>query len=134
MATIGAVTLSIVVDVANVNVTVSYTLTGSAFDIASGQPYTEVCKLTGDDTDIVPAEDNIDDVIPSGTLTSTIIFLPTLVVFPNALPINRVRTKTIPKANLDEDVGTDEIRALVTLTPRPVFASSRESNQVTGVF
>jgi hypothetical protein len=134
MASIGAVTLSVVVNVANVGVTVSYALTGSASDIASGQVYTEVCKLIGDDTGIVPAEDNIDDAIPGGTLTSTIIFFPTQVVFPNAAPINRVRTKTIPKANLNEDVGTDEIRALVTLTPQLPFAISRESNQVTGAF
>jgi hypothetical protein len=132
MATISAPTLSIVTDVANVDVTVSYTLTGSAFDIASGQPYTEVCKLIGDDTGIVPAEDNTDDAIPSGILTP--IFFPPAVVFANALPINRVRTKTIPKANLNEDVGTDEIRALVTLTPVPPLATSRESNQVTGLF
>ena len=133
MASISAVSLSIVTNVANADITVSYSLTGSAFDIASGQPYTEVCRLMGDDTGIVPAEDNVDDVIPNGLLTS--IFAPLFpVVFTNALPINRTRNKTIAKADLDEDVGLDELRALVTLTPQAPVAVSRESNQVTGSF
>ena len=77
MATIGPVTLNIVQDVANAEITVSYSLTGSAFDIASGQPYTELCRLVGDDTGISPPEDNTDDLIPSGVLTplfSTVVF------------------------------------------------------------
>ena len=131
MASIGAVSLSVVQNVANADITVTYTLTGSAFDIASGQPYTEVCRLMGDDTGIVPAEDNVDDVIPNGLLTPIFNFP---IVFTNALPINRTRTKTIAKSDLNEDVGLDEIRALVTLTPVPVSAVSRESNQVTGSF
>ena len=133
MASIGAVSLSIVTNVANADITVTYALTGSAFDIASGQPYTEGCRLMGDDTGIVPAEDNVDDVIPNGLLTS--IFAPLFpVVFTNALPINRTRTKTIAKSDLDEDVGLDEIRAMVTMTPQAPVAVSRESNQVTGSF
>jgi len=131
MASISAVSLSVVTNVANADITVTYSLTGSAFDIASGQPYTEICKLMGDDTGIVPAEDNVDDVIPNGLMTP-IFSIP--VVFTNALPINRTRTKTIAKSDLNEDVGTDEIRALVTLTPLPPVAVSRESNQVTGSF
>ena len=79
----------------------------------------------------MPAEDNTDDAIPNGLLTP-IFSLP--MVFSNALPINRTRTKTIAKADLNEDVGTDEIRALVTMTPVLVSAVSRESNQVTGSF
>lgn len=131
MASISAVSLSVVTNVANADITVTYSLTGSAFDIASGQPYTEVCRLMGDDTGIVPAEDNVDDVIPDGLMTPIFSFP---VVFTNALPINRTRTKTIAKSDLNEDVGTDEIRALVTLTPLPPVAVSRESNQVTGSF
>jgi hypothetical protein len=131
MAQIGAVSLSVAQNVANVDITVTYSLTGSAFDIASGQPYFELCKLIGDDTGIVPAEDNTDDAIPNGVLTP-LFSLP--IVFTNALPVNRTRTKTIAKANLNEDVGTDEIRAVVTLTPVAASAVSRESNQVTGSF
>jgi hypothetical protein len=131
MASISAVSLSVVTSVANADVTVTYSLTGSAFDIASGQPYTEVCRLMGDDTGIVPAEDNVDDVIPNGLMTPIFSFP---VVFTNALPINRTRTKTIAKSDLNEDVGTDEIRALVTLTPLSPVAVSRESNEVTGSF
>jgi hypothetical protein len=130
MAAIGSVTLNIVRDVANADITVMYSLTGSAFDVASGQPYTEVCRLIGDDTGIIPPEDNTDDPILSGVLTP----LFSTVVFPNTVAINRVRTKTIPLANLNEDVGTDEIRAVVALTPIPASATTRESNQVTGSF
>ena len=130
MALIGPVSLSVVTNVANANITVTYSLTGSAFDIASGQPYKEVCRLIGDDTDIVPAEDNADDVIPNGVISAP--FFP--VVFTNALPVNRTHTKTIAKADLNEDVGLDEIRAVVTLTPQAPFAVFRESNQVTGNF
>ena len=130
MAFIGLVTLNIVRDVANADITVTYSLTGSAFDVASGQPYTEVCRLIGDDTGIVPPEDNTDDAIPNGVLTPFF----SSVVFPNTTPLNRVRTRTIPLANLNEDVGTDEIRAVVTLTPIPASATTRESNQVTGSF
>src|SRR3954465_14050154 len=131
MAQIGAVSLSVVQNVANVDITVTYSLTGSAFDVASGQPYFELCKLIGDDTGIVPAEDNTDDAIANGVLTPLFSFP---IVFNNALPVNRTRTKTIAKANLNEDVGTDEIRAMVTLTPVAASAVSRESNQVTGSF
>jgi len=128
MAAIGTVTLRIVRDIANADITVTYSLVGSAFDVASGQPYTEVCRLIGDDTGITPPEDNIDDPIPNGVLSSN------AVVFPNTTPISRVRTKTLPLANLNEDVGTDEIRAVVQLRPILPSATTRESNQVTGSF
>jgi len=128
MAAIGTVTLNIVRDIANANITVTYTLVGSAFDVTSGQPYREVCRLIGDDTDITPPEDNIDDPIPNGVISNNAI------VFPNTTPINRVRTKTLPVANLNEDVGTDEIRAVVQLTPALPSTTMRESNQVTGNF
>jgi hypothetical protein len=132
MATIGPVNLEIVREVANAHITVTYSLTGSAFDIASGQPYTEHCQLVGDDTGINPPEDNTDDsIFPSGLLTP---FLST-VVFPNNAPIHRQRTKTIPIADLDEDVnGTDEIRAVVRLTPVLPSMVTRESNQVHSPF
>lgn len=131
MATIGPVSLAVAINVANADITCTYSLTGSAFDVASGQPYLEVCKLVGDDTGIVPAEDNTDDNIVNGLLTPIFNFP---VVFTSTASIARTRTKTIAKSNLDEDVGTDEIRAVVTLTPLPPSASSRESNQVTGSF
>jgi hypothetical protein len=130
MATIGPVNLKIVRDVANAHITVTYSLTGSAFDIASGQPYTELCRLIGDDTGINPPEDNTDDFIPNGVLLNV-----STVVFPNNSPINRNLPKTISLANLDEDVnGTDEIRAVVTLTPVAASVAKRESNQVTSPF
>jgi hypothetical protein len=132
MATIGPVNLEIVREVANAHITVTYSLSGSAFDIASGQPYTEHCQLMGDDTGINPPEDNTDEpIFPSGLLTP---FFST-VVFPNNTPIHRHRVKTIPVADLSEDVnGTHEIRAVVTLTPVLPSMVMRESNQVHSPF
>jgi hypothetical protein len=124
VALIGAVTLSIVKDIANADITVKYTLTGSSFDVASGQPYTEIVDLIGDDTGMNPPEDGIDDAISSGVLAIT------NVVFPNTTAINRTRLKTIPLANLKEDVsGVSEIRARVRLNPMVAQAASKESNQ-----
>jgi hypothetical protein len=125
MASIGTVTLNIVRDVANAEITVTYSLTGSDSDIASHLPYSEVCRLVGVDGAIA-------NPIPGGLLTPLV--LPFNVVFPDTTPINRVHTKTIPLADLDEDVGPDEIRAVVTLTPLVPSTVTRESNQVTDSF
>lgn len=129
MATIGAITLAITTNIGNANITVTYQITGSAFDVASGQPYRERVRLIGDDTGLVPAEDNSDNDIVGGQLADT------TVVFPNATSISRTRTATLLKTSLNEDnPGTDEIRAVVTLTPIPAATASRESNMVTGNF
>jgi hypothetical protein len=124
MATISPITLTVTVNVGNADVKVKYDLTGSAFDIASGQPYIESCNLIGDDTGIVPAEDGTDDSIPNGTVHSG------KVVFPNETPISRTWTKTFAKSSLNEDTDTDEIRALVKLTPVLAKTATRESSKV----
>jgi hypothetical protein len=128
MGTISNVSLSIVPDVANANVIVNYTLIGHPFDVTSGQPYTETVSLVGVVTGINPPEDNVDDPIPNGAISFSVI------TFPNATPISRTRTRTIAKSDLDEDVGLDEIRAVVTLTPILATAVSARSNSVTGNF
>lgn len=117
------------------NVTVEYDILFSSYDQASNQPYTEACRLLGDDTDIVPAEDGVDDSIPGGNMMGIIIFPPFNQIASNgAASVHRTRTKTLPLANLDEDQGLvpnpDELRALVTLTPVLPVAVTRESNQV----
>lgn len=147
MATVSDLTLQI--DVVNngatleANVVVEYDVDFSSYDQNSNQPYTEVCRLKGDDSGIVPAEDGTDDVIPNGQLFPLQLFpvpgqpLP-LILFPQtasngATSVHRVREKTLDLSNLNEDqVGAirDEIRAEVTLSPVAPVAVTRESAQV----
>jgi hypothetical protein len=96
MATIEPVHLDIKADGADAHITVTYSLIGSASDIGSGQPYSELCRLIGDDTGINPPEDNTDDRILSGVLTP----LFSTVVFPDDVPIGRSFMKTIPRPTL----------------------------------
>jgi hypothetical protein len=139
MASVSNLTLSIAV--ANngpnleANVEVEYDIVFSAYDQASNQPYTENCRLIGDDTGIVPAEDGVDDAILGGTLFPFLNLPPFNQVASNgAASVHRMRTKTLPLNNLNEDQGAvpnpDELRALVTLTPVAPVAVARESNQV----
>jgi hypothetical protein len=112
-------------------VTVKYSLHGDAFDIASLQPYEETCKLVGNDR--VFGEDNNDDNIVGGELTPLLINpnvpnSPGRVVFFDVAPIQRVFTKAFPRIHLNEDVGPDELTAVVTLTPIPPKEVKRESN------
>lgn len=139
MASVTNLTLAIAVvnDGANLvaNITVEYDINFSAFDQASNQPYAEVCRLIGDDTGIVPAEDGVDDPIPGGTLFPLIPIPPFNQVSSNGLAtVHKTRTRTLPLSNLNEDTGAvpnpDELRAVVTLTPVAPAAVKRESNQV----
>lgn len=127
MASISNVILTANINVSNANINVTYQLTGSAFDVTSGQPYKEVVKLISLDPPDGP-ENNKD--IPNGLITDAVV------VFSNTTPINRTRSKTMAKADLDEDSPQqqDEIRAIVTLTP--IFAEKVEmgSNQVNKEF
>jgi hypothetical protein len=132
MATATNVTLSIVRDVANANATVTYTINWSAFDRASNLSYSEGIRFIGDDTgqdgDTGPAG---DDPISSG------LGLLVAVSSNGQASTSRTRTFTFPFANLNEDdrplLGNtdDEIRAVVTLTPRLPTVVSAESNVVT---
>jgi hypothetical protein len=129
MATIGPVTLTITRDGANAVVGVSYTITGSSRDVATLQPYREICRLVGDDD---TAGDGPDDAIPGGTLKNvTTVFAETA-----AVPISFQRI--LSASALNEDIHfnpaiaqMDEIRAVVSLTPIPVTGPrSRESDIV----
>ncbi len=129
MATASNVTLSILRDVANANATVTYTINWSAFDQASNLQYAESIRFIGDDTgqdgDTGPAG---DDPINIG-----LTFIALLSSNGQATSA-RTRSFTFPFANLNEDnvAGNtdDEIRAVVTLTPRPLTVNA-ESNLVT---
>jgi hypothetical protein len=117
------------------NVSVEYDIVFSSYDQNSNQPYAEACRLIGDDTGIVPAEDGVDDAIPGGQLFPLFPIPPFNQVSSNgAASVHRVRTRTLPLSNLNEDQAPtpnpDEIRAQVTLTPVLPVAVARESAQV----
>ncbi len=128
MAKITNVVLSLTVDIANVNVKVDYDIAWSTYDQASDQPYLESVRLIGDDTGMNPPEDGVDDILT----TISPIFIPVTLRSAGAPTTHRSFTRTIAKASLNEDpLGTDEIRALVRLTPVPVSEAKLESNLVT---
>jgi len=133
MASVSNVVLSIVRNVANARVTVTYDITWSNFDQLTNLPYSENVRFIGDDSgqdgDNLPAG---DDPIPVG-------------IFPFNAPVSsngqavtaRVKDFIMPFSTLNEDflLATladidDEIRALVTLSPRLPIAVSAESNMV----
>jgi hypothetical protein len=143
--------IQVVNDGANLvaNVTASYRINWSSYDINSNQPYREVCKLIGDDSGITPPEDGTDDNISNGQLFPQLLFppfptVPGPVISPliplfNTVAaegqafVDRVHQKSINLSNLDEDqdpvLNPDEIRAQVSLTPVLPAAVTRESAQ-----
>ena len=143
MANVSGITLAI--DVVNdgpelqANVTVEYDITFSSYDQHSNQPYTELCRLIGDDTGITPAEDGVDDRITGGQLFPP---FPPVGPFPvsntiasnGQASVHRTRTKTLPLSALDRDTppepNPDEIRAQITLTPLTPRPLVKESDQV----
>jgi hypothetical protein len=158
MASVNNLTLAIAV-VTNgpnleANVTVDYDIVFSSYDQDSNQPYTEVCRLIGDDSGQNPPEDGQDDSIPGGQLFPVLILpplpaagpIPAPVPIPIPIPllntiasdgrpsVHRTHSKTLPLSALNEDQGTvpnpDEIRAQVTITPVAPATVVRESNQV----
>lgn len=129
MATASNVNLAIVRNVANANATVTYTVNWSAFDQASNLQYLESIRFIGDDTgqdgDTGPAG---DDPISIGLTFSVLLSAN------GQASTSRTRSFTFPFANLDEDSvlgnSDDEIRAVVTLTPRLPVTINAESNVV----
>jgi hypothetical protein len=131
MATASNVSLSIVRDVANAHATVTYTVNWSAFDQASNLQYAESIRFIGDDTgqdgDTGPAG---DDPINIGLTFSVLLSAN------GQGSTSRTRSFTFPFSNLNEDnvpqLGNtdDEIRAVVTLTPRLPVTINAESNVV----
>jgi hypothetical protein len=132
VASLSNITLSIVRDVANAEITVEYDVSWSTYDQLTNLPYWETWKLIGDDTgqDLDDAAAGDDPVNLGLTSLSSISSN-------GQASTHRVKTRTIAFANLDEDssasasIADDEIRAVVTLTPQLPAAVSRESNLVT---
>lgn len=132
MATASNVNLTIVRDVANANATVTYTVNWSAFDQASNLQYTESVRFIGDDT----GQDGDTGPVGDDPISIGLSFIALLSANGQATTA-RTRSFTFPFANLNEDdvalLGNtdDEIRAIVTLTPRLPVVVNAESNLVT---
>jgi hypothetical protein len=132
MPTISNLTLTVLRDVANANVTAEYDIEWNAFDQATDLEYDEAWKLIGDDTN----QDG--DNLPIGDDPISLGLMPIVRVSSNGNAVtHRTKTRTIAFSNLNEDISTvdpdDEIRAVVTLTPKLPVATSRESNFVSVV-
>jgi hypothetical protein len=132
MASITTPVLSIVPsakDLARADVTVKYTVTFDAFDIASGQPYHAHIDLRGDDT-------GTGDGVAAGADDQLWFFGAGDISAGGVAGHPQSATFSVPVGALDEDTGSipnpDEIRANVTLTPLPAkVVGPVESNVVT---
>jgi hypothetical protein len=131
MATLRDLELQIVRDVANAELTLTYKIDWSPFDVLTNLQYTETWRVFGDDTG--------EDVDDQGAGDDSINLGPTVVGLVSAngqTTSTRTKTKTIAMSLLNEDTaspattGDEEIRALVTLTPLLPAATSRESPKV----
>jgi hypothetical protein len=96
--------------------TVKWSVSWDSYDVASGQPYTADVKVFGYDPGLAPSPQHITSkayTIKPG----------------DALP--RTDTFTVDYGFLNEDLGQDEIRASVTLTPiAPKIAGPTSSDEV----
>jgi hypothetical protein len=134
MATVSNVALSIVRDIANADVSLEYDINWSSFDQLTNVEYDETWKLIGDDT----GQDGDDGVAGDDPISLGIMFA-TTVSSNSQTTTHRTKSKTIAWSSLNEDTtlpssaNDDEIRAVVTLTPKLPLAASRESNLVTVV-
>ena len=128
MASISNLTLTIIKDVANADVTVEYDINWSSFDQLTNLQYLDTCSLIGDDTNqdgdeiVTPGDDKISGGAMPTLLTSA----------SGQSTIHRKRSLTLAFSNLNEDVfpgadGDDEIRAVVTLTPQLPTATSAKA-------
>jgi hypothetical protein len=128
MPTISNLTLSLVKDVANMDITFEYDIEWDPFDKLTDIDYEESWKLIGDDTN----QDG--DNLPVGDDPISLGLMPIVRVSSNGNAVtHRTKTRTIAFSNFDEDTGVnedDEIRAVVTLRPLLPVATSRESSMV----
>ena len=131
MASVSNLNLTVVRDVANAEITIEYDIIWSNFDQLTNLPYVDSFRLIEDDTN--QDGDNLplgDDPV---SLTQLTFVLP---ISSNGQAVtHRTKTTTLPFANLNKDDSAgntdDEIRAVVTLTPKLPVETSRESNLVT---
>jgi hypothetical protein len=130
MARITRLTLDpITVDVANATVDVHVDVSYSRSDKDANTPYKMVCTLLGHDAVPEGFEDDVDDVIPNGTLTP----VGGQIIRADGLDLQTIDLNTtVARDDLDEDVlslsNPDEIKAHVQLTPIAPKATEAESN------
>jgi hypothetical protein len=110
--------LAIKRDIANAEITVTYTINWSTFDELTNLPYSESWELAGVDgvnlTTLYTGPMLVNGVSSNGAATTA-----------------RTKVATIAFADLDEDVNSlDEIVAVVTLTPRLPVQKTAQSAQV----
>src|SRR5262245_56726113 len=129
MPSITDFTCSIDKDVANAVVTVNYKLVWTPFEQLTNLEFDETWKLIGDDT----GEDGDNNPAGDDPIVMGLMFIEKVSSNGQATT-QRTKTKTIAWGNLNEDnmagAEDDEIRAVVTLTPRMPAVTSRESNKV----
>lgn len=124
MASISDVRLSVAADVANADVEIDTDLEFDDFDVASNQLFELHWSLIGPDRQA--GEDGVDDTLISQGAAEII-----------RLAADGQTSKThhlaftIPLEELNEDAsGEDEVRAVVSVSPRGPFGDSQESNKV----
>ena len=104
----------------------TYTINWSDFDRNSNLTYVETWKLieddTGQDGDEVPADG--DDAVPQQFGLATVLSAG------GRTSTDRTLTRRLAFADFNQDVGDDEIRAVVTLTPQLPLGIVRESAAV----
>ncbi len=106
------------------SVQVGYVVSGSNFDVVTGQEYREVCHLIGDDTPGDGTDDNLRKLFENTTVFSA-----------NTAHFTRAIQIFLPRSALDEDNGgpileEDEIRARVKLIPLPPRTVVLESSLI----
>ena|SRR5687767_1354654 len=106
------------------SIQVGYVVSGSNFDVATGQAYREVCHLIGDDTPGDGTDDNLKKIFEDTTVFSA-----------NSAHFTRALQLFLPRSVLDEDSGQpfleeDEIRARVKLIPLPPKTVILESDLI----
>ena len=134
MATVTNIVLSVVRNVANANVTVTYNVNWSPFDQLTNLQYSESVRLIGDDT----GQDGDNGVVGDDPIFTGLVFFPIPVISSNGQAVTaRTKSFTFAFTNLNEDGSLpapdndDEIRAVVALTPRLPGPVTAESNLVT---
>lgn len=128
MANVGPVILNIQLLAGNrAQVRVRYTVSFDSYDRNSNQPYREVCRIFGDDTNVGDYLAGGDDSIPNGVL------LATTTRSNGNNSISRDLSRVYSRDDLDEDSwpnNPDDIRARTSLTVIAPASRSRASNLV----
>jgi hypothetical protein len=125
MASVTIDKFTVTKDVANAEIDLEYTIKWSDFDKTTNLQYQESWKVIEDDT----GQDG-DDAHAGDDAVNTGLIEIAVVSANGAASTKRTKSRTIAFSNLDQDVGDDEIRAVVSLAPLLPAAVSKESDVV----